>query len=140
MVVAVWVRSLELLVINFFKVALFEVTHEVIVVVARIKLVDKSSQSKLFHRWNVVVVEVCVILWSIQVHAFNKQFVYYKGRAFFILWYAVLEPPQIFEISNQFFAEGRFSQFLHSILVFLADCCKEFVEHGMQVFGKNFLL
>lgn len=49
-VVAVWVRSLELLVINFFKVALFEVTHEVIVVVARIKLVDKSSQSKLFHR------------------------------------------------------------------------------------------
>ena len=42
-VVAIWVFSLELLVVNLLKMALLEFAHKVIVVVACVELVDKCS-------------------------------------------------------------------------------------------------
>jgi len=61
-IVAIGIILLKFVVVDFFEVAILEVTHEVVVVVARVELVQESSQSEFLHVGNIVVVEVGVVL------------------------------------------------------------------------------
>ena len=55
--------------------AIFEVSHDIVVEFSCIVFVHEGSKAELFEFLVVQVIEVSVILRPINIHAFNKHFI-----------------------------------------------------------------
>lgn len=138
-VVAIGVILLEFTVIQLFEVAILKVTHEVIVVVARVEFVQEGSQSELLHGWNIVVVEIGVILRPIQVHALNKKFVYqerfpFSGRR------SVFQIASLVEVFDELIGKVRLNELTNGFWVPFSDCIKKFFDISLKVLCDDFVL